>query len=425
MLPEDIQDYCSPMTIIGSDVVALYPNMEVERAAEIIKEAILRSPMEFKNLDLLECSRYVALNWTNEQCRASKIRRVLPWRRKTKGSRPGIRGPGPRGKTRGDSEQWIFPDIVMEEWEVRELVGTVVQIMTRALFRRHYYNFGGHIYHQKGGGPIGLRGTCAVARAVMQMFDLKFKKRLSEAGLHTWLLARYVDDARAFLQPVKPGWRYNECGLEFSLAWTREDSDLTPTELTRRVIEGAMKGIEEFLEFTYETCEDEEFEGWLPTLDTCFRINENNVAEYKYYEKPMVSTKTLQRRAAMEENTKMNILANDMMRRLLTTKEELGAAYRGAVVDQYGAKLLRSGYTREQTRKILLNGIKGFENKRRSRINKGRSLRRTAKMSMRDRHKKKLLERSNWYKKRKSGKEENYKKVEQKEGKRQVKRSSQ
>ena len=121
----------------------------------------------------------------------------------------------------------------------------------------------------------------------------------------------------------------------------------------------------------------------------------------------------------------MNILANDMMWRLFTPKEELGAAYRGAVVDQYGAKWMRSGYTREQTRKILLHGIKGFENKRRSRISQRRSLRRTAKMSMRDRHKKKLLERSNWYKKGKSSKEEEYKKVEQKGGKRKVKRSSQ
>ena len=296
--------------------------------------------------------------------------------------------------------------------------------MTRALFNKHYYNFGGHVYHQRGGGPIGLRGTCAVARAVMQMFDILFKERLREARIDTWLLARYVDDARAFLQPMKPGWRYDKRGLVFSLAWAREDTNLTPTEVTKRVIEGAMRGIENFLEFTYETCEDKEFKGWLPTLDTCLRINENNVAEYKYYEKQMVSTKTLQRRAAMEENTKMNILANDMMRRLLTTKEELGAECRGAVVDQYGAKLLRSGYSKEQTQRILINGIKGFENKRRSRLNQGRSLRNTAKMSIKDRYKKKLLEKSNWYKKRKSSKDEKYKKVEQKKSKREAKKRS-
>ena len=75
----------------------------------------------------------------------------------------------------------------------------------------------------------------------------------------------------------------------------------------------------------------------------------------------MTCTRTVQLRAAMDENSKINILSNDMMRRLLNTKEELGAEVRGAVVDRYGAKLLRSGYSREQTQRILKNGIKGFE----------------------------------------------------------------
>ena len=94
MLPEDVQDYSIPMTIIGSDVVALYPNIEVTRAAEIMKEAVMKSEMEFDNIDLMECSRYVALNWTNAECRTSKLRRVLPWRRKNRGTRPGVRGIG-------------------------------------------------------------------------------------------------------------------------------------------------------------------------------------------------------------------------------------------------------------------------------------------------------------------------------------------
>ena len=50
--------------------------------------------------------------------------------------------------------------------------------------------------------------------------------------------------------------------------------------------------------------------------------------------------------------------------------------------------------------RILKNGIKGFEAKRRRRMKEGRSLRSTAKMSMVGRHKKKLLEKANWYKKR-------------------------
>ena len=82
----------------------------------------------------------------------------------------------------------------------------------------------------------------------------------------------------------------------------------------------------------------------------------------------MISTKTVQGKSVLEENTKTNILANDMRRRPLNASENLGGAVRGAAVDQYATKLLRSGYDKEQTKKILKNGIKGYERKRMKRL---------------------------------------------------------
>ena len=139
--------------------------------------------------------------------------------------------------------------------EKKELVATCVQIMTEALFKHHFYTFGNHIYHQREGGPIGLRGTCAVARVTMQMWDISWKKRLQEENITTWLLARYMDDARAFLPPFRPGWRWVKDGLRFCQLWVKEDRNLTPTELTKRVLAGSMEGVEHFLNFTYETFE--------------------------------------------------------------------------------------------------------------------------------------------------------------------------
>ena len=190
MLEEEVQNYTYPMVVIWSDVVSLYPNPDVIRCSEIMREAILMSPIVWESMDYLECSRYVALNWNHEKCRASSLRRILPWRRKIRGSRPGMKGCGPRGKLRGDTEQWVFPRVVLTETEKKDLVATVVQIMTEALFENHFYTFGNKTYHQKGGGPIGLRGTCAVARVTMQMFDILWKRRLDNEGVVTWLLAR-------------------------------------------------------------------------------------------------------------------------------------------------------------------------------------------------------------------------------------------
>ena len=91
-----------------------------------------------------------------------------------------------------------------------------------------------------------------------------------------------------------------------------------------------------------------------------------------------------------------------MVRRLLNTKEELGAKNRGIVVDKYAKKLLLRGYGKEQTRRIIKNGIKGFEGKRRSRIAKGLPLRNTAAGSSKNRFLKKLIGKTTWYKRKRS-----------------------
>ena len=104
-LPEMIQDYETQMVVVGTDIISLYPNMEVRRVVMNMKEAVRISKMEFRNVDYMECVRYIALNWDAETCRKSILRRVLPVRRGTRGSRPGMKGQGPRGKVKNDQEQ--------------------------------------------------------------------------------------------------------------------------------------------------------------------------------------------------------------------------------------------------------------------------------------------------------------------------------
>ena len=60
-LPEDIQDFSLPMVIIGSDVEALYPNLNAERVAQIVYEAMLRTKIKFENIDYMEATKYIAL----------------------------------------------------------------------------------------------------------------------------------------------------------------------------------------------------------------------------------------------------------------------------------------------------------------------------------------------------------------------------
>ena len=104
-----------------------------------------------------------------------------------------------------------------------------------------------------------------------------------------------------------------------------------------------MRGVVDYLEFTDETGADYH-DGWLPTLDTNLMVGENNIISYKYYEKPTTTNTTIRSTTAMAENARIQCLSNDLVRRLLNTREQLPPSYRAEVIDGYGMKLLSSGY---------------------------------------------------------------------------------
>ena len=120
--PEDVQDFSLPMVLIGSDVTSLYPSLDANKVAELVYNAVMKSDIKWTNIDYFEATRYIALNWTEEQCKNSKLRRVLPTRRSKNGTRPGVRGTGTSGPTRGDQEQWQWRrNLKLKLAEKREL----------------------------------------------------------------------------------------------------------------------------------------------------------------------------------------------------------------------------------------------------------------------------------------------------------------
>ena len=401
VLPEDLQDYTVPMVIIGSDVVSLYPNLDVDLVVDRIRDEVLRTDLRFMNVDYLEATRYLVLNWSEEECRMSSLRRVLPHRRGRRGTRPGMRGAGPRGKQRGDQEQWEFRnDIILEEGEKKQILAEVIKLAVLAMFKKHYYSFGGKKYNQKGGGPIGLRGTCAVARVIMQLYDRKWGELLEGLCVKTYGTLRYMDDMRTLLPPFRAGWRWVEGKISYCVKWEREDEKISGLERTRRILGGLMGTIEPFLRFTTETEEDFP-DSWLPTLDTAIRISEDNRVLFKFWEKPTNSNRTLDRRTAMGENQRVQILTQEVIRRLGNTIEGLPYEEYQCMIDNFCQKLCNSGYGEEQMRKIVVAGIRGWGAKITRCETEGRRVRRTARDSLELRMRTKLTGKRTWFKKKK------------------------
>ena len=215
----------------------------------------------------------------------------------------------------------------------------------------------------------------------------------------TNLVMRYMDDGRSLMPPLKPGWRWSEGGLQYCLKWEREDQELSDQVITKNGLLGSLNKVEQFLNFTMEV--GEEFDDlWLPTLDTKLLVDGSNRVHYGFYEKPTSSNLTIQRRTAMGEDAKVQIVSNDLVRRLMNNDEELGRESKTKIVDDYSWKLANSGFKGEQLKKIIANGIKGYEGKRRRALQNGRKLHRSAEVSQGSRIRRKLLAKTTWFKKR-------------------------
>ena len=56
-LPEMIQDYTVPMVVLGSDVINLYPSLDIKKVVREVREAVMETKITWEEVDYLEASR--------------------------------------------------------------------------------------------------------------------------------------------------------------------------------------------------------------------------------------------------------------------------------------------------------------------------------------------------------------------------------
>ena len=194
-----------------------------------------------------------------------------------------------------------------------------------------------------------------------------------------------------------------------------------------RICLPAMNAINPDLVFTAEVPEDFA-DGKLPTLDTKFwqmggleakgqetfggMPANSKLIDYRinhsYFEKEMRTPYVIMKRSAMSDHSRYNILANELVRRLSNMKrEETTHEEKEEVVEHFIQQCKTSGYSRHETREGVVSGIKGWKRKCTRRERDGIDFYRSGRSTLGARTKKKLTEKSTWYKnKRKRGDEE-------------------
>ena len=102
----------------------------------------METDIKFAGVNYQEGCRYIALTSMAQECRLGPLRRVLPTRRFSSGTRPGVTGAGPTGRSAGDQDQWDFPDVELTKLEQRLIVAKVMHTAVLAIFKSHTYSFG-------------------------------------------------------------------------------------------------------------------------------------------------------------------------------------------------------------------------------------------------------------------------------------------
>ena len=153
------------------------------------------------------------------------MRDLIPRRRYSRGPRPGVTGAGPMGQEMDDEEQWIFPAHEPGPEQLRLLLAACIGVAVETVFKLHVYRFGGSLWEQVTGGPIGLRLTAVVAKIRMIRWMRDLKNILRDNGVDPMLAGFYVDDVRTVTPVIPPGVRWCEKShdLQFSMAWLEED----------------------------------------------------------------------------------------------------------------------------------------------------------------------------------------------------------
>ena len=123
----------------------------------------------------------------------------------------------------------------------------------------------------------------------------------------------------------------------------------------------------------------------------------NNKVFYSFFQKPMARKTVINKKSALSEKTKVTTLSQDLIRRMKNTSEDLPISERIAIIDEYTTQLFASGYSQDQTRKIIEAGLLGYETLVKK-VKKGEAvLHRSANEGAGARKRKKLLGKGNWF----------------------------
>ena len=173
--------------------------------------------------------------------------------------------------------------------------------------------------------------------AILQDWKESYDEILENSEIKEILSGLYVDDGRALHRKLFLGERYDHDKRKFIHDKETEEQDIkenrTREDVTRKEIITAMNSVNDDLDFTIELSKDFE-DHRLPTLSFSLWEGEKGL-EHSYFEKSMRNQTLVVERTAMGRHSIMNIMSNELIRRLEVLDENLEKKEILSVIDKY------------------------------------------------------------------------------------------
>ena len=356
--------------IIGSlDVKALFPSLEVNRSAEIVRRMIATSNVDIENVDYEELAKYVAINVTSVEIQHSGMQDLIHTRKYNKGPKPGMTA---REVTGGDEQRTLHnskwrrpvrsPDTPAER---KELLGWGMEIAVKTVMNNHVYQYhGGELRKQSGGGGIGVELTGAVAKCVMVDWCVRFCLRAGNLGIVLKLFKNYVDDENVVMRSLPCGTRLENEVLVVKEEEVETDSLIPEDQRNMELLKEVADAIEPMIQTTIDYPTNHE-DNKMPILDlkvwTETREDGGREVEFEFYRKPFASRYVMLASSAAPWQMKRTVLTQEGIRRLLRCRPSLPASRKAEILTDYMRMLRRSGYNEKFRLEIMKSMKSGYE----------------------------------------------------------------
>ena len=206
-----LQDMEEQGILFGSDVVALYPNLDGVNVAAIAADVVKKTSIRFERINYSLLIVYLTLVLGVSQLARMGLGQCTPVKRDSKNKSNSLLSTQNR-----DINSWRFDnDSAFTEEEKGLMLGALTQVMVILMTSSTCYRFDGEIYRQRDGLGIGLRASAALARQTMCCWDNLWAKMQYAMDLKVLAFFRYVDDLRFYLRPITKGWVWLESKWQY------------------------------------------------------------------------------------------------------------------------------------------------------------------------------------------------------------------